>query len=373
MKVLLLSNQGKSMSIFWRVLIRSMLARKCEVICCVPYGDPESEQRLQETGATVINYNLDRKGLNPLADLRTLAQLTGIFNKHKPDYLFATTIKPVIYGCLAARHADVTNIFATITGLGYAFEADTPFKRLVNRVSRFLYRISLSRTTGIFFQNRDDERLFHEQGILQKTAPVFLVHGTGVDTRHFAPAPLPGTDQPITFLLIGRLLKAKGLEDFAQAARIVHASCPRARFRILGPQEQGLGSLAPEVVRSWATDVEWLGEATDVRPWIRQAHVVVLPSWREGVPTALMEAMSMGRPCIATDVPGCREVVRDGQNGFLVAPRNAPALADACLKFLNNPELLPKMAAEGRKLAETEFDANMVAAGILKNMGISGE
>ena len=366
------------MSNFWSVLIRHMRRAGHEVVCCAPPGDANAEVALEAQGARVRHYSLDRKGLNPLSDLRTTLELFKLFRDEKPDLLFASTIKPVIYGCMAARAAGVPHIYATITGLGYAFEADTFFKKCVNRLGRLLYRAALSGAEGVFFQNQDDITVFRQSGILGPRARVLTARGTGVDTKRFAPGPFPDyTDQeslsgPPVFLLVARLLEAKGLPEYAEAARLLKARHPEARFQVLGPPEKGLGSVSLEQVRAWEQQgsIEYLGETRDVRPYVTAAHVLVLPSWREGTPTSIMEGMSMGRPAVVTDAPGCREVVRPGVNGYLVPVRDPQALASAMEAFITSPQNIARMGQAGRELALSEFDAEKVAARILEDMHV---
>ncbi|MBD8896335.1 glycosyltransferase family 4 protein [Desulfovibrio desulfuricans] len=378
MKIIVLGNQTKAMSNFWSVLIRHMRRAGHEVVCCAPPGDADAEAALAAQGARLRHYSLDRKGLNPLSDLRTTRELFSLFRDEKPDLLFASTIKPVIYGCMAARAAGVPHVYATITGLGYAFEADTFFKKCVNRLGRLLYRVALSGAEGVFFQNQDDITVFRQSGILGRNARVLTARGTGVDTKRFAPSPLPGysadgrpSGSPV-FLLVARLLEAKGLPEYAEAARLLKARYPDARFQVLGPPEKGLGSVSMEQMDAWQKQgcIEYLGETRDVRPYVAAAHVLVLPSWREGTPTSIMEGMSMGRPAVVTDAPGCREVVRDGVNGYLVPVRNPQALAGAMESFITSPESIARMGQAGRELALSEFDAEKVAARILEDMRV---
>ncbi|MEA4990010.1 N,N'-diacetylbacillosaminyl-diphospho-undecaprenol alpha-1,3-N-acetylgalactosaminyltransferase [bioreactor metagenome] len=378
MKIIVLGNQTKAMSNFWSVLIRHMRRAGHEVVCCAPPGDADAEAALAAQGARLRHYSLDRKGLNPLSDLRTTRELFSLFRDEKPDLLFASTIKPVIYGCMAARAAGVPHVYATITGLGYAFEADTFFKKCVNRLGRLLYRVALSGAEGVFFQNQDDIKVFRQSGILGRNARVLTARGTGVDTKRFAPSPLPGysadgrlSGSPV-FLLVARLLEAKGLPEYAEAARLLNARYPDARFQVLGPPEKGLGSVSMEQMDAWQKQgcIEYLGETRDVRPYVAAAHVLVLPSWREGTPTSIMEGMSMGRPAVVTDAPGCREVVRDGVNGYLVPVRNPQALAGAMESFITSPESIARMGQAGRELALSEFDAEKVAARILEDMRV---
>ena len=375
MKIVILSNQARSMSNFWSVLIRRMRAAGHTVICAAPPGDAAAEAALTALGAEVVNYPLDRKGLNPLRDAESFFALLRIFRAERPDLIFATTIKPVIYGCLAARAAGVPRVYATITGLGYAFEADSFFKKCVNRLGVLLYRLALGQVSGVFFQNEDDLRVFREQGILAPDARVLMARGgTGVDTARFAPAPFPPLppEGPVIFLLVGRLLEAKGLNEYAEAGRRLKARGADCRLQVLGPPESGLGGVDLARIHRWEAEgrLEYLGETRDVRPYIAAAHVLVLPSWREGTPTSVMEAMSMGRPAIVTDVPGCREVVRDGVNGWLTPPRDPEALARAMERFVADPEAIARMGAAGRERALAEFDAETVAARILRDMGV---
>lgn len=374
MKIIVLGNQARALANFWSVLIRRMRKAGHAVICCAPPGDPEADADLQALGAGLLHYKLDRKGLNPLRDMRTFATLQLLFRREKPDLLFASTIKPVIYGCMAARRAGVPHIYATITGLGYAFEGGNLFKKCVNRLSVLLYRLALNKAEGVFFQNQDDIRTFREAGILLPDARVLTARGTGVDVRRFAERPFPPLPPagPMIFLLVGRLLEAKGLPEYAAAARLLKAEHPEARFQVLGAPEQGLGSVSMAQVKAWQAEgsIEYLGETRDVRPFIAAAHVLVLPSWREGTPTAIMEGMSMGRAAVVTDVPGCREVVREGVNGRLAPPRDPVALATALKTFIDNPAAVLRMGAAGRKLALAEFDAEKVAAGILRDMHV---
>ena len=371
MKICVLGNQARAVFLFWKVLMRQMLAAGHAVFCLLPDGDPATEQSLRELGVRIVNYRLDRKGVNPVRDIATYFDRERVFKAERPDLLFASTIKPVIYGCMAAKRAGVRHIYATITGLGYAFEADSFFKKCINRLSIALYRMALQHIEGVFFQNRDDAALFRKAGILQDGARVLFARGTGVDVARFDQRPLP-EGEDFTFLVVGRLLEAKGYREFAEAAAMLKRQWPRARFQALGPREQGLGSISAEEIAQWASDgaVEYLGEAKDVRPHVAACSVLVLPSWREGTPTAVMEAMSMGRATVVTDVPGCREVVRDGVNGFLVPAKNPPALARAMERFLKEPELARAMGAEGRRMAEAEFDAETVARNILKDMHV---
>ncbi len=372
MRICVLGNQARATFLFWRVLMLKMRALGHSVVCLIPPGDEENEKRIQELDVEIQHYRLNRKGINPLQDLATFSDLKTFFHKDRIDYLFASTIKPVIYGCIAAKMARVPHIYATITGLGYAFEADSLPKKMLHQLGIVLYRTALRGIEGVFFQNKDDAALFREQGILTSDARVLFANGTGVDTERFAKQDLPDTSAGLTFLLVGRLLEAKGIREYCEAAKIIRVKYPETTFQILGPKESGPGSISEQEIESWEKDgaVSYLGETADVIPFVSAAHVLVLPSWREGLPTCVMEAMSLGRACLVTDVPGCRQTVTNNENGLVVPVRNAQALAQAMEKFITTPSLLLSMGNAGREIAERQYDTHVVASGILRDMGI---
>lgn len=371
MNVIILNNQAKALVNFWSVLLTRLYEEGHSVTCLVPGdngGDPEAENELRSFGASVEHYFLDRKGLNPFRDLLTCASLYRIFRRHKPDLVYASTIKPVIYGLPTALLAGVKHRYAMITGLGYMFEADTLLKKGLTLLAALLYRVSLTSSKCIFFQNLDDIRTFRNWRCLPASAHIVLTKGTGVDTTRFESTPLP-IGYPV-FILVGRLLEAKGLYEYAEAARQIKANHPEATFFLLGPPEKERGGVPMSTIRQWEQEglLKYLGETRDVRPYLKKASVVVLPSWREGLPCSLMEAMSMGRPIVATDVPGCRELVHNGQNGFLVPVRSPSALAEALEHFFRDETLSSRMGRKGRSIAETELDAHKAADFILREM-----
>ena len=369
MNIIIMNNRASFLVNFWSMLISRLTEEGHKVLCLVPAGDAEAEATLQGLGAVIRNYPLDNKGLNPIRDLGTCLALYRIFKQERADILYASTIKPVIYGLPAAALAGIGKRYAMITGLGYMFEADSPIKKALTCLAALLYRIALSFSAAVFFQNTDDIRTFQAWHCIPGKAQVVLTKGTGVDTEKFAPAPLP--EAPV-FLLVGRLLEAKGLHEYAEAARMVKKRYPEARFLLLGAPESSRGGISLDTVKGWEQEgiIEYLGVTRDVRPYIAQASVIVLPSWREGMPCSLMEGMSMGRPLVATDVPGCREVVMDGQNGFLVPVRSPDQLAAAFEAFLEKPTLAAEMGRQGRTIAETELDARKAADHILRVMNL---
>ena len=375
MKIAILGNQARAISNFWSVLIQELTSQGHEILCLVPTPEQPEEQeweaKLLALGVRLVRYPLDRKGLNPLRDMKTLFFLRRMFKRERPDVLFASTIKPVIYGSFAASLAGVPakkHRHLMITGLGYMFEADSPVKKLLMRVACLMYKAAFCCASTVFFQNNDDRTLFAEHHIIPKSIAVRMCRGTGVDLARFTPAPLP--EGPPVFLFVGRLLEAKGLRELHEAAKILRAKHPEAKVCILGPAEHGRGSVPLQEVEAWAAEgsIEYLGSTQDVRPYLAKATVVVLPSWREGVPCSLMEAMATGRGLIAADAPGSREVVKEGVNGFLVPVKDATALANAMEQFIMEPQLAATFGSQSRQLAEAELDAVLVARGIIKDM-----
>jgi len=280
--------------------------------------------------------------------------------------------KPVIYGLLAARLAGVPLRAAMITGVGSALSGSSGLRRSALAVTmRRLYAVALGQADVVFFQNPDDERLFRSMGLVGDRHRVVRINGSGVDLERYVPAPMPPA--PITFLMIGRLIREKGIGEYVEAARRVLGAQPHVRIQLLGPLDPNPGGISArdlEVLRAEGA-VEYLGSTADVRPFIARAHVCVLPSYYgEGVPHSVLEAMAMGRPVLTTDVPGCRETVVFGRNGYLVPPRDAGALAQTMLKMLLEPERLEAMGRQSRAIAEERFDVHSVNRAILCAMGL---
>jgi glycosyltransferase involved in cell wall biosynthesis len=337
-------------------LIRMLVAKRVRVIVLAPRD--RTFPLLEQMGCECIDLPVASKGTNPLDDLRTLAALYRHYRRIRPDVVFHYTIKPNIYGTLAAWLARVPSIAVT-TGLGYVFIQ----KSHAARVAKALYRVAFRFPREVWFLNRDDEQAFLQERLLAHPERARLLHGEGVDIDHFALTPLPQAGH-LTFVLIGRLLWDKGVGEYVEAARMLRARYPQARFQLLGPAGVDNPSAITQAdIDAWVKEgiVEYLGEAHDVRPMIANADCVVLPSYREGVPRTLMEASAMGRPIVATDVPGCREVVQDGITGLLCEVKNARALADALEKILTmNPEARRAMGLRGRDKVTAEFDEALV-------------
>ena len=345
-----------------------------QVWVLAPDYTSEIRQQIRLLGAIPVDYALDRTGTNPFKDIYSLCHLTRLMKRISPDLVFSYGVKPIVYGNLATWLLRTPRRIAYISGLGYSFatEGNTSFgHRLLHRMVRTLYRFALQRASVVCFQNSDDLKEMVQLGIVHPQKAI-LVGPTGVDLSEWLPA--PPVLNPVTFTLAARLIREKGIVEFAQAAQHIKQSHPNTRFLLLGGTDTNPGALCEREVRQWADTgiLEWHGHVPDVRPYFAQTSVYVLPSYyREGVPRSTQEAMAMARPAITTDAPGCRETVIDGVNGFLVPPRDVDALVRAMERFIQQPELILTMGQASRKLAEERFDVHKINQRILEVMGIS--
>jgi glycosyltransferase involved in cell wall biosynthesis len=316
---------------------------------------------------------LSRNGLNPLRDLQLLAALLVLMLRLRPAQVLAYTIKPVIYGMLAARLARVPRRTALVTGLGYAFQGQQGrAPSLVQRIAMGLYRLALAGRSTVVFQNPDDRALMVAMGMVEASR-TRLVNGSGVPLQEFAVAPFPPLgpgDQAVHFLLIARLIQDKGVREYAAAARLVRQQHPQAVFHIVGWIDTNPTAITQAELDGWVAEglIEFHGFLDDVRPVLAQCHVYVLPSYREGTPRSVLEAMACGRAIVTTDAPGCRETVVEALNGFLVPVQDAGALAAACRRFIEAPRLIAAMGASSRRLAEEKFDVRAVNRAMFGHM-----
>lgn len=375
MKFLIIAGAPGSLIRFRGHLISDLIDQGLTVHAASPDLTPDSEIRamLEQKGVHVHEIYLKRTGMNLVDDVRTLVDLAQLMHRVRPDYVLGYTVKPVIFGTLAGALAGCPQRFALITGLGYAFSecSENHRQRLVGGIVTHLYRQSLRHAHKVFFQNPDDQTLFRQLGMLNGTTPSVVVNGSGVDIEHYAPRDYPGR---VTFVLISRLLIDKGVREYVEAAYRLKEAFPEASFLLVGGLDSNPRAITLQELDRWVADgvITYLGKLDDVREALATASVFVLPSfYREGIPRTILEALAMGRPVITTDTPGCRETVVDGENGYLVPPRDADRLASAMCKFLENPELAIGMGKRAREAAMKKFDVRLVNAVMLKEMGIS--
>ncbi|TAM03047.1 MAG: glycosyltransferase family 1 protein [Paraburkholderia sp.] len=355
--VCLVCNTAFAIYTYRQGVIRMLVAKGVRVVVLAPRD--RTVPLLEEMGCVCIDLPVAGKSTNPLDDLKTLAALYRHYRTIRPNVVFHYTIKANIYGSVAAWLARVPSIAVT-TGLGYVFIQ----KSRAAQVAKLLYRIAFRFPREVWFLNRDDHEAFLNGRLLAHPERAKLLHGEGVDLDQFALTPLPSGTQRVTFVLIGRLLWDKGVGEYVEAARMLRARYPQARFQLLGPVGVDNPSAITQAdVQTWREQgvIEYLGETHDVRPIISSADCVVLPSYREGVPRTLLEASAMGRPIVATDVPGCREVVADGVTGFLCEAKSATSLAVQLARVLDMSEAERRaMGLRGRKKVTAEFDEAIV-------------
>jgi glycosyltransferase involved in cell wall biosynthesis len=364
LSVCLVCNTAWAIYTYRHGLIRTLIGKGVTVTVLAPRD--RTFLLLQEMGCRCIDLFVASKGTNPRNDLRTLAALYRHYREIAPDVVFHYTIKPNIYGSIAASLARVPSIAVT-TGLGYVFIQ----KSRAAAIAKALYRFAFRFPREVWFLNRDDNAAFIEQKLLAHPERARLLNGEGVDLDHFAYVP-PPRKKNFTFMLVGRLLWDKGVGEYVDAARALRAKHPHARFQLLGPAGvDNPSAITLEQVRTWEGEgiIEYLGEAHDVRAHFAEADCIVLPSYREGVPRTLMEASAMGRPIVATDVPGCREVVDDGVTGLLCEARNAASLTGKLERMMTmSYEERRAMGERGRAKVAEQFDEAGVVARYLKTL-----
>lgn len=370
--IAIITTQAFSLWNFRGPLIRALTDRGIRVYALAPDFDDELRSRVGELGAVPVDYSLSRAGMNPVRDMAAIFHLSQLLKRLSPDVTLSYFIKPVIYGSIAAWLARVPKRFSMIEGLGYVFleddESVTRKRRLLRwAISRF-YKFALGLNQKVFFLNKDDIEQFVGGGIVIEKK-VVRIDGIGLDLDHYTA--VPSVAEPVTFILIARMLREKGIYDFVEAARQVRKRYPAVRFLLVGGCDQNPSSVTEAELRAWVAEglVAWPGRVNDVRPWISQASVFVLPSYyREGLPRGNQEALAMGRPVVTTDWVGCRETVQDGINGFLVPVRDPVALAEAMMHFVESPDLIEKMGQEGRRIAEERFDVHAINRQIIEAM-----
>ncbi len=370
-RVFVLGSFADSLILFRGRLLSGMARQGHEVYACAPGASREVRNALSDMGVVYCNINLQRTGMNPFSDFLSFLELIRLYKRIRPDVFLGYTIKPVLYGSLAARVAGVPGRYSMIEGLGFTFMG-TGFKsKLLGAFTRRLYRLALRFNNNVFFLNPDNLKVFTTKRLLHHRQQAVMLNGIGVDLEHFSPAPFP---EQLSFLLIARLLKDKGIREYAEAARRVRIKYPQVRFRLVGWLDQeNPNTILEKDLESWiaADDIEYVGRLSDVRPAIRESSVYVLPSYHEGTPVSVLESMSMGRPVITTDAPGCRETVRHGENGLMVPVADVEALVEALEHFIRHPGDIRKFGRASRRIAEEKYDVHKVNMTMMQTMGLA--
>lgn len=365
-KIVISVNTAWNIHNFRSGLVRALNRQGYDVMVMAP--EDGYSQRLAPLGCRFKRLSMDNNGTSPSRDLALLIKYWRVLQSVRPLAYLGYTIKPNVYGSIAAHGLDIP-VINNIAGLGATFIKNTLLTGLVKR----LYRLSLRKSRRVFFQNEDDRKLFVQQG-LARPGVAEVLPGSGINLQHFQPMrTVPSGERPFRFLLVSRMLRDKGVEEFAAAAALVRQHLPGVQFQLLGPVDtKNPNSIALARIMEWQKSglVQYLKETDDVRPYLSQADCIVLPSYREGVPHSLLEAAAMARPIIATDVAGCRDVVDDQENGLLCKVRNAADLAEKMLHMARLPEERRlRMGAGGRRKAIAQFDENIVIAKYLSAIG----
>lgn len=376
MKVVFIGTVASSFYGFRADLICTLLKKGHKVYAFTSEYTAEDLKKIEKLGATPITYTLNRGGLNPLADIFATYQLAKKIKAINPDLVFSYFSKPVIFGTLAAKIANVSRIIGMLEGLGYTFtdqpEGLSKKTQLIKKIQVFLYKIALPQLDQLIFLNPDDPKDLLEQHAIQ-VKKVEVLGGIGLNLKDYPYQPLNSIHFPIKFLFIGRLLKEKGIYEFVQAAKLVKKIYPDTQFTVLGAiDHHNLGALQQTELDTLISSniIQYPGHVNTIKDWIAESHIFVLPSYREGVPRSTQEAMAIGRAVITTDVPGCRETVIDGVNGFLVPKWDPEALVEKMIYFIEHPEQIRVMGAESYKIAVEKFDAEKVNQRLVNILGL---
>jgi len=366
-KIAIIAHQAFSLYNFRGALIQELTSKGFVVYALAPDYDYEMKCKVTSLGAIPFDYSLERTGMHPGRDFHDLLKLILLVHRLKVDISFSYSIKPVIYGSFAARISGIKRVFSMVEGLGHVFIEDGEQGKLKKNILIDLvlamYKIAFRCSTKVFFLNPDDAYYFISRGLIGKKKTA-LIPGIGVNLKHFVPAPFPDN---VVFLLIARLIREKGIYEYIQAIRLIKMEYHDVEFLLVGDVDSNPSSITREEADSWVADglVEWPGAVADVRPWIARSSVFVLPSYREGVPRSTQEAMAMGRAVVTTNVPGCRETVDEGENGFMVPARDAFSLKEAMCRFIRDSSLIKKMGMKSRIKCEDTFNEKDINKKIL--------
>lgn len=361
-RVALITSGARTVPNFRGTLIEELVARGVEVLALAPDWEDDTRAATRALGAEPVDISMARAGLNPVRDASDTARMAALLRRHAPDAMLTYFAKPNTYGMLAGWMAGVKRRIAMVEGLGFAFDSSElagAKAKLVSAGAKLLYRAAFSRADRVLFLNSEDEAVFRGDSLV---APDKIVSfgGIGVDLDAFTPT-TPVLNPP-TFLLMARLLRGKGILEYAEAAAHVKARHPHARFVLLGDVDANPDSLTHEDVAPWVERgvIDWPGHVSDVRERLAAASVFVLPAWcREGLPRSTQEAAAMAKPVITTDVVGCRDTVVDGATGFMIPGRDVAALAEAMTRFIEEPGLIASMGTASRQLAEERWDGRV--------------
>ena len=360
-RILIIASLSGSLINFRGDFIKSLVEQGFQVYAAAPEHPDDIQTKLKGLGAIPVEFNLNRTGLNPIKDLQSIKELKALIKKHHIDLVFPYTVKPVIYGSIAANQCKVP-VISLITGLGYAFTGLSTKARLLQRFNETLYKLSIRKNKVIVFQNKDDYQLFLDRNIISKNQKVAFVSGSGVNLNQFSFKEKNPSDK-VSFLLVARLIKEKGIDLYTEAAKVLKEKYPKTEFHLIGAPETSPSAINEDELNILHKEgiIVFHGEQSGIDKHLHKRDVFVLPSYyREGLPRTTLEACACGNPIITTDSVGCRESVKEGVNGFLIQPQNLEALIKPMEFFITHPEKIKEMGRNSRTYAEERFDVNII-------------
>lgn len=367
MKFLLISPKNRTVYNFRGDLIKEIIKSGYEVIVTGP--DQTDVDKIEELGARFVEIPMNKTGTSVLKDIKYCRSLVSLMRKEKPDITLGYTVKPVVYGSIAGKLSGVKNINCMVTGGGYTFIATSWKARVLGLIVRTLYRVGFACADHVVFQNSDDLKEFCERKLTARSK-CSVVNGSGVNVDHYEVSKFP---EEMSFFMLSRLLKSKGVVEYLRAAELVKKEYPNTKFFLLGKYETSMQDAVPkEFVEQYIKNgiIQRFDETNDVRPYYGMSSVYVLPSYREGTPRTVLEAMAMGRPIITTDTQGCRETVEENRNGFLVPIKDYEELARKMKLFIEQPKLVETMGTASREYVIEKFEVGKVNADMLRIMKI---
>ncbi len=365
--IVVLSSHTPSLFWFRTDMMREFMKRGYRVYALGNEEEAKWTEKFSSIGIEYQQIMVSRNGVNPLQDKKTIESIMTKLKKIMPEKIFTFQAKTVIYGTIAANRLGITEVYPLIAGMGSTFLSNGLKTRVVRFLMISLYKKSMKKCPVVFFQNHDDEQIFRKCGII-KDQRIVMIHGSGVNTNKFTVLPLP--DKP-AFLCISRLIRDKGVYEYLEACRRMKKEYPEIRCLLVGPYDTNPSALNPEELQPYIDEgIEYFGEQENVRPYIGQCSVFILPSYREGTPKTNLEAMACGRAVITTDAPGCKETVIDGENGFLVPVKDISTIIEKMIWFIEHPDRIRTMGEKGRHMVEEIFDVKKVNSVICEAMGI---
>ncbi|MFP3510708.1 glycosyltransferase family 4 protein [Peribacillus sp. SIMBA_075] len=368
MKVMILSSYAPTLFYFREDMMKAMINNGHEVIAAAPEPVEEWGHKFKERNIKYVSIQgIERTGTNPIKDINGFFSILKQIKKEKPDKVFAYQAKTIIYGCIAAKLVGVKGIFALMGGLGSVFR-NNDRRSIARAILKTEYKFAFNLCDNVFFQNKDDCNEMKNTGLIQNEK-IVMINGSGVNLEKFKDKPI--TQFPV-FLFVGRIIRDKGIIEYLEAAKIVKNKYSEARIQIVGYFDTNPTAIKKEEISEYINQgiIEYLGPTDDVRPFLEKSTVYVLPSYHEGTPKSVLEAMAIGRPIITTDAPGCRETVVDGINGFLVPVKNANKLAEKMIWMIEHREDAEIMGQESLRICKEKFDVNKVNEVILKTMNL---